>query len=1498
LALVLMAQNEQGETLRNVSLEAALNRHAWAKEKAAHAQGFSLQELASLGKGEPVTLDLAALRTAARPGHPVLVHLRAPTEPKCFTVFEQPQRKEAASLSGHFVVVEMVTEAYVELLDPDAGRVRWPLNHFVYRWSGAALRLAGQTVPGQTVPVKQAQSLRGGCCGSPPPDPGDECGEDGGGGGMGGISATPPCRTCGGADGSGGGGCCPEEEGEEPPQEPPVLASPFGSPIYRFGLSSANLSLKDIPLWSTDAKGMGMNLQLIFNRVATQRMATNAGANYYAFGNKWHCNFFSHFTETPDGSGDIVLPGGRVQKFLQNPDGSYVAADVWNRNSLARTNNFFVLTFKQSGNKWHFNTNTALGQRLEKVEDQYGNAMTYSYHPVSGRLTGVTDAIGRSFLFLYSGQGYVTNVSDSFGRSASFTYQNGDLTSLTDMGGLTTLIQYDTNHWPTNIIYPSGQAWRLAYQYGQDALYAGYAEPFRAVVADPLGQTNEYFYHSFDYMGPITLRDKLGNNWLYAARTIGESGSGAQRIYYQGVNATIRPYTGTSDEWVHRTFDADANPIEVASVSQPLSVSVGYNDNEGVRAIDVLTTNLYDGRHNLLSSTILTNASGDPYSPDLRVVGTWTNWYDARDNLLGTRNPRNQTTRYGYDAKDHLTAVTNALSQVTRMDYDHNGNMTNLVDALLRTNRWTYNAQGRNFETIYADNLRLSQGYDPIGRLNALTNHGSGLYLSFFYDNMDRLRDVRFPDGTSNHFEYACCGLEWTRDRLNRITHYGRDALGRTTQVTDPENRVTQLQYNGADQTTNLITFVDGQARQKQFTYNATNGSSRLTQVTTPMGKVIRYDYTFRGGLAWRQDGNGKITKSQYDPLERLLAVTDENDVALVRMDYDVLGNMTYVSNAHSVCQYVYDGLNRATQALCRLKDIPGCATVNYKIDYAFDVVGNVTNRLITGLQGFTDTIRTSYSYDVVNRLTNVVQLTNGVTSASAWYAYDAAGRLWRKGYGNGDVVTHAYDAESRLLSLGITNGATMVTRYNYQWDSGGNILAITNNGTNITLYGYDRVEQLTNEICFTNGLAGRTTNAWIYDEAGNWLNANPTSRWRYNTDNELVARAATNDTTWNVTVTGEVEAGSNSNKWYNTWASSRGVSARVSTNDGTFILLDVPLNAGTNELVVTVTDISGNQSQQTRHVKKNALEIFQYDGNGNLTNWVNGSQNWTYQWDWSDRLTKVASNGVTVLENWYDVGSHRIGKAELIGSSMVRFVYLFDDWGIVGISSGGSGLYETYTRGVALVGDIGGLVGVARHAFNQCYYVHNNHRGDITHARINAQTLATYRYTAFGEMIGTTEGPSRFNFSSKERDNSTGLYYYGYRFYAPQWQRWMSADPGGDRGGANWFGFALNAAVSYVDPDGMAAAKPRTKKDPPPKPKKKCPTCEDLMARLNKVQGEEERAGDNNWVTDCYTLCDHLCAEMGNNRAAVRKCYDGCEKGKLPGWGVILTPPDTKRGR
>ena len=134
--------------------------------------------------------------------------------------------------------------------------------------------------------------------------------------------------------------------------------------------------------------------------------------------------------------------------------------------------------------------------------------------------------------------------------------------------------------------------------------------------------------------------------------------------------------------------------------------------------------------------------------------------------------------------------------------------------------------------------------------------------------------------------------------------------------------------------------------------------------------------------------------------------------------------------------------------------------------------------------------------------------------------------------------------------------------------------------------------------------------------------------------------------------------------------------------------------------------------------------------------------------------------------------------------------------------------LLESYTRGVGLAGDIGTIVAVTHHAGSGVtpgtYYAHHNHRGDVIITRSATTTVGVYEYSAFGNLKSSIANDlCRFKLSSKELDRATGFYYYGYRFYAPQWQRWVSRDPIGENGGANVYGFCRNSPVVYIDPVG-----------------------------------------------------------------------------------------------
>nr|WP_052679370.1 RHS repeat-associated core domain-containing protein [Vibrio parahaemolyticus] len=56
--------------------------------------------------------------------------------------------------------------------------------------------------------------------------------------------------------------------------------------------------------------------------------------------------------------------------------------------------------------------------------------------------------------------------------------------------------------------------------------------------------------------------------------------------------------------------------------------------------------------------------------------------------------------------------------------------------------------------------------------------------------------------------------------------------------------------------------------------------------------------------------------------------------------------------------------------------------------------------------------------------------------------------------------------------------------------------------------------------------------------------------------------------------------------------------------------------------------------------------------------------------------------------------------------------------------------------------------------------------------------------------------------YSGKERD-ATGLYYYGYRYYAPWLCRWLNPDPAGTVDGVNLFRMVRNNPVTLQDADG-----------------------------------------------------------------------------------------------
>ena len=223
---------------------------------------------------------------------------------------------------------------------------------------------------------------------------------------------------------------------------------------------------------------------------------------------------------------------------------------------------------------------------------------------------------------------------------------------------------------------------------------------------------------------------------------------------------------------------------------------------------------------------------------------------------------------------------------------------------------------------------------------------------------------------------------------------------------------------------------------------------------------------------------------------------------------------------------------------------------------------------------------------------------------------------------------------------------------------------------------------------------------------------------------------------------------------------------------------------------------------------------VFKYnDPNGNLI-W-DGMK--AYDYDCANQLTRVTVTNAVKVEYAYDGFGRRRIRQEYrwsaggwTNTSETRYVY--DGMTVLQERDGNNHPLVTYTRGLDLsgtsqgAGGIGGLL--ARSDTNGDAFYHADGNGNIT-MLINAEgtKLAQYLYDSFGNplgMWGTLAAANTYRFSSKEIDRSTGLYYFGYRYYEPNFQRWLNPDPLGETFDLNMYRFVYNAPLNWVDVYGL----------------------------------------------------------------------------------------------
>ena len=158
---------------------------------------------------------------------------------------------------------------------------------------------------------------------------------------------------------------------------------------------------------------------------------------------------------------------------------------------------------------------------------------------------------------------------------------------------------------------------------------------------------------------------------------------------------------------------------------------------------------------------------------------------------------------------------------------------------------------------------------------------------------------------------------------------------------------------------------------------------------------------------------------------------------------------------------------------------------------------------------------------------------------------------------------------------------------------------------------------------------------------------------------------------------------------------------------------------------------------------------------------------------------------------------------------------YVYDGMTVIQERDGSNNPLVTYTRGTDLsgtaqgAGGIGGLL--ARTDGSGSSYYHTDGNGNVTMLVNGSGAMAAkYLYDSYGNTLGTwgtLAAANTYRYSSKEIDLKSGLYYYGYRYYQPNLQRWLNRDPIAEAGGINLYDYVQNDPVNLIDPLGFSPA-------------------------------------------------------------------------------------------
>ena len=221
----------------------------------------------------------------------------------------------------------------------------------------------------------------------------------------------------------------------------------------------------------------------------------------------------------------------------------------------------------------------------------------------------------------------------------------------------------------------------------------------------------------------------------------------------------------------------------------------------------------------------------------------------------------------------------------------------------------------------------------------------------------------------------------------------------------------------------------------------------------------------------------------------------------------------------------------------------------------------------------------------------------------------------------------------------------------------------------------------------------------------------------------------------------------------------------------------------------------------------------YSYDPNGNLLQETTSRH---FEWDHSDRMrvyrTQTAGSKPSVHAHYlYDATGQRVKKlVRKHGGQVEATVYIDGLFEYHRLTKGGA-VQENNTLHIMDNQQRIGLVRMGNPFPMDKSPAVKFHLGDHLGSSnmvvdgagvlVNREEYTPYAETSFGSFA-----KKRYRYNSKERDEESGLYYHGARYYAPCIVRWVSCDPARMVDGANCYFYVRNNPITLTDPSGTQA--------------------------------------------------------------------------------------------